>query len=256
MLAGAQTPLELVESWLSRSDQPEFRLRRLQPVYLSQHGFDALTARACDLACTDRPITPSEQAALQGRTVRGVRLAFYGYALYVHPSNPIDSVFTRHIDLVFQRKIVDWKELGGSPGPINLYGPRKSTRGGELLGRRARIWFADPTWEVCDSDTAIVDRVADDPQGLGFAAVGFDGPARYMGIREERHGPPAFPSLEAIEEDRYGFAKVIYAYFEEPASPAVSAALSFLQSDAGAAAMQQTDVWPIPPERSVVPAQP
>jgi ABC-type phosphate transport system substrate-binding protein len=162
------------------------------------------------------------------------------------------------LHLVFQRRIKDWSELAGDQipelkGPISLYGPPKSSRGGSVLCPIANIWFGDPTWQVLDSDDAIVAKVAEDPLGLGFASIGYDEAARYLGLRLERQSPPVFPSLEAIEAEKYGLAKLIYLYYVDPPNPSVQAALDYLFSDAGRRAIESTDLWAIPADRATVP---
>ena len=257
-LAGAQVPVELVQSWLEASDAPRFAVRQVTPVQLSQIGFEKLAAGECTLACTDRPITQRELPQFGRHELLGQRVGFYGYALYVNQQNPLDSVFAGHLPLVFQRKVTDWEQLFGGPdaafeGPIRLVGPAKSTRGGEILARQARIWFDDPTWEVLPGDVAVINAVASDPLALGFASVGYDGDGvRYLGLRMQRTGRPAFPSLEEIESEQYGLAKVIYLYAVQPLSPPAAAARAYLQSDAGRRAMAETQVWPIPAERATV----
>jgi ABC-type phosphate transport system substrate-binding protein len=251
-LGGAQIPVELVESWLGGSREPRFEIARHMPVYLSQHGFDGLISGECALACTDRTIADSEIERAGDLKLDGRRIAFYGFALYVHPANTIDSIFAGHLELLFQKKITDWKELGSGEGRIRLIGPEKSTRGGNVLMRQARIWFADPTWEAMSSDDQIIAAVAADPLALGFASIGLDRGVRYVGLRMQRNGPAAFPSLEEIESDRYGLAKVIYVYFRSPPTPAVQAALDRLFSPSGQDTVRATGVWPIALERSTI----
>ncbi len=251
-------PVELVESWLREAKAPGFTATQVSPVYMSQHGFENLARGECDLACTDRPLAARELEQFGDRDVQGQRVAFYGFALYVNPSNPLDAIFSKHVRLIFQRRIKDWSELAGDripelQGPISLYGPGKSTRGGSILSPIANIWFADPTWQVLDSDAAIVAKVAEDPLGLGFASLGYDEAARYLGLRLERASPPVFPSLEAIEAERYGLAKLIYVYYLDPPNATVQAALDYLFSDQGRRAIETTDLWSIPVDRASVP---
>lgn len=260
-LAGAQVSLELVESWLRASHVGHFRIERVPPVYLSQHGFEHLATGAADIACTDRVLSAREwREKFPAGDVAGYRVGFYGYALYVHPSNKLDSIFSGHLSLLFQRRILDWSELAASEvagleGPIRLVGPRKSTRGGDVLMRQARIWFDRPTWEVFDSDERVIAEVAADPLAVGFASVGYDRGVRYLGLRMERAGRPAFPSLEEIESERYGLAKVLYIYVRTPLTPQTQAVIDHLYSDDGRAAIESTRVWPIPLSRARV-AQP
>lgn len=257
-LAGAQIPVELVDSWLLAARGWHFTTEQVLPVYLSQHGFEKLATGEADLACTDRPLAASELADFEGRSPRGRRVAFYGYALYVHPDNPLDAIYAGHLKLVFQQRMKDWKELAGDAvnweGPIRLFGPSKESRGGSVLAPLARIWFAEATWQERDSDAAILAAVAQDPLALGFASIGYDGPARYLGLRMERGQPPAWPSLEEIESERYGLAKVIYVYISASPESGTEALLEYLFSDAGHQAMEETSVWPIPRERAAISA--
>ena len=257
-LSGAQIAVELVESWLADARPPRFLPVQVAPVYLSQHGFENLARGECDLACTDRRISEADLEKFGDRTVTGQRVAFYGYALYVHPDNPLDAIFGRHIRLLLQKRIRDWRELAGSDlpdwaGPITIYGLGKSTRAGMLLSQYANIFLAEPTWQVQKTDADVIAQVAADPYALGFASIGHDGAGvRYLWLRLERHGPAAWPSLEEIESERYGLAKLIYVYYVDPPSPQVIATLDYLFSDEGRRAIESTDLWAVPRERAAV----
>lgn len=253
-LAGAQIATELVSSWLNASAGARYKTEHIQPLYLSQHGFERLREGAADLACTDRVISARE-AAEMGMPVKGFRVGFYGYAFYVNRANPIDSIYAGHIRLLFRKQIRDWKELGAQmQGSPRLIGPEKGTRGGMILMQQAGILLSDATWETRESDAAVVADVAADTTALGFAAIGLDHDARYVGLRMERNSPPAFPSLEEIESQRYGLAKVIYVYGPDPLPLAGQSALDYLYSESGRAAIEATDVWPLPRERAAAPA--
>lgn len=255
-LAGAQIPVELMESWLREARGPRFETERAGEAVWSQNGFDRLASGEADIACVDRPIGKQELDDLAGKPVEGMRVGFYGFAFYVHPSNKLDSVYAGHIRYLFQRKITDWKELAGQgpqvEGPIRLIGPKKASRGGELLKMQANVFFDRPTWEPKETDEEIIEAVAADPLALGFAAIGLDQGARYLGLRMERTGDPAFPSLDEIESDRYGLAKVIYIYYPTPPTPAVTDLLTYLYGATGRAAIESTGVWPIRRERAAV----
>ncbi|MCP5117278.1 MAG: hypothetical protein GY953_41160, partial [bacterium] len=125
---GAQIATRLVESWLEDARGYNFELEHPEFPTWSDRGFGLLLAGECDLACTDRPISETERKKFADRKIQGYRVAFYGYALYVHPDNRLDSIFSRHIRMVFTKRLSDWKQLAGEEvpgleGPINLYGP-------------------------------------------------------------------------------------------------------------------------------------
>lgn len=257
-LSGAQIAAEMVESWLREARTYSFATRKLWPLDYSQRGIENLARGACDIACTDRLMTSRELEQFGDGAVRGYRVAFYGYALYVHPENPLDAIFAKHLEMVLQGRITDWGQLAGRQipdwqGPIHTYGRAKGTRAGMQLSHMARIFFAKPSWKVCRSDAEVIAAVAADPYALGFATIGYDEGVRYLGLRMERAGRAVLPSLEEIEREEYGLAKVIYVYFVEPPSPAVQAVLEYLQSDEGRAAIEATDMWAVPASRAAVP---
>lgn len=244
-------PVELVQSWLAESSDVRFVTERVNPVYLSQHGFQNLRDGACDLACVDRTIGTTERPEFAAPP-QAWRIAYYGFGLYVHPDNPTDSIYAGHFKSLLRGTMTDWKEVGPWEGKVRVLGPRKSTRGGQALMQQAQIWFADPTWEALESDAEIIREVAADPTALGFASIGYDRDVRYLGLRMERNGRPAFPSIEEIERDDYGLAKLIYLYAASPPSPGVDAAVKFLQSEAGHEAIRRTGLRPISAERAVL----
>lgn len=252
-LSGAQIPVELVESWLGNARVPHFEVERVLPVFVSQNGFEKLLRGKCDLACTDRPIGPQEQEDPEAGRLVGLKVAFYAYALYVNPANPLDAIYAGHLGLVFKQSVTDWKQLGSvGEGPIHLHGPRKATRGGEVLMRQTKVIFDAANWEVHETDAEIVAAVRNDPLGLGFAGVGYDQGARYLGLRMERNEKPMMPSRDDIEGDRYGLAKVIYVYYTDPPNPSVSAVLDHLFSESGRKSIESTGCWQIPRGRAAV----
>lgn len=250
--AGAQIPIELVSYWLGEARSPGFDVTPVAPVYLSQNGYQSLLRGECDIACTDRPPSEMEMKDFGEKKIAGYRVAYYGFGLYVNLDNPVDSIYAGHLKLVMQKRIGDWKQLGGRDVPLTLYGPKKGTRGGQLLAQQARIWFSEPSWVALDTAEQIVQKVSEDPGGLGFATLGYDRDVRYLGLKMERHGAPAFPSLEEIESGEYGYAKVIYVYALDPPGRPAQAAIDYLLSERGARFIRKTDLWPIGPERARV----
>ncbi len=255
-LAGAQISTDLVASWLDMSEQAEFVVTKRWPLRHAQDGFHALATGECDLACVDRRPGEKERTAFGDQPIGGRRLGIRGLALYVHDQNRLDAIFAGHLRMILRGDVTTWEPLAGDQipdltGQIRLYARGKDTLAGMQLAQMAGIFMATPPWTVCESDAEVVARVWEDPAALGFAAIGYDGDGvRYLGLRMERAGDAAFPSLEEIEAERYGLAQVIQVYFAQPPSAAVEAALEYLRSDVARARMAATEVFAIPVERS------
>lgn len=90
----------------------------------TQLGLLALEEGRADLAACSRFLTDEE------RSVSPTLLALDAIAVAVHPDNPVRSLTSSQLRLVFEGKITDWRELGGAPGRITVIGrePGSGTR--------------------------------------------------------------------------------------------------------------------------------
>jgi len=74
------------------------------------------------LARRPRPIKDEEYKALTGAglTVNAYVLALDGMPVIVSPNNPVSELTLEQIAKIFAGEIMDWLEVGGPPGAINL----------------------------------------------------------------------------------------------------------------------------------------
>ena len=68
---------------------------------------------------TGRPLKPAE---IEKFGLVSFPFAIDGVALAVHPSNPVKALTKEQAVAIYTGKITDWKELGGEPGAIDVYG--------------------------------------------------------------------------------------------------------------------------------------
>src|ERR1700726_5023612 len=94
----------------------------------SKTAFEDLAAGDCDIGMASRRITPDEarQCALAGlgdlsSPACEIVLGLDGIAVFVNKSNPINALTKQQLADIFSGRTTDWSQIGGNPGPIDLY---------------------------------------------------------------------------------------------------------------------------------------
>lgn len=133
--------------------------------------------------------------------------AIDGVGIVVNPENSVTALTKAQTGDVFAGKITNWKELGGTDKPINVY-----TRD-EASGTRAVFWKkalgkGDITSKAnfVVSNGAMKSAVAQDPYAIGYVSVGHI---------DKSVTPVAFegtpPTLENVKTGKYTIARGLYS---------------------------------------------
>lgn len=180
-------------------------------------GFADLLAGRADFWMASRPINAGELAraaplgAITAPTQEHV-IALDGLAIIVHPSNPVASLTVAQVRDAFAGRIRDWAELGGPPGPINLYA--RDDKSGtfdsfqSMVLRGAAISGSARRYESTDQLSA--DVVAD-RQGLGFVGLAGVGRAKALAVSDAGTRPLA-PSRLTVGTEDYVLARRLFLY--------------------------------------------
>ena len=107
---------------------------------------------------TGRPLKPAEVEQFGLKTFP---FAIDGVALAVHPANPVKALTKDQVVAIYSGAATDWKDLGGEPGAINLYGREdgsgtRETFTDKLLGKAELA----PTVNVVNSNGAMKTAIA------------------------------------------------------------------------------------------------
>ncbi|WP_439888589.1 substrate-binding domain-containing protein [Pseudomonas sp. MBLB4123] len=213
----------------------------------SSTGFAALHSGSADLAASSRPIKAGEVAALaalgdmRSRDAEQV-IAIDGLAIILHPSNPIEALRIDQLAQVFAGEIADWAQLGGRPGPINLYA-RDDNSGtydtfkelvlaanGKNLAAGARRF---------ESSERLSDLVSRDTQGIGFIGLPYIRQAKALAVAAgDSLAMPPSETLIATED--YPLSRRLFLY-NQPAldNPWAKALIRFAHSPRGQAIVAQ-----------------
>ncbi|MDD6309106.1 MAG: phosphate ABC transporter substrate-binding protein [Clostridia bacterium] len=132
----------------------------------SGSGIQAVQEGRCDIGLSSRNLKEEEAKALDGTVV-----AIDGIAVIVNPANPIADLTIEQIASLYKGGIKNWKEIGGSDGPIVLIGREAAS------GTRDGFESITETKDACKyaqeltSTGDVVQTVASNPNAIGYASL-------------------------------------------------------------------------------------
>jgi phosphate transport system substrate-binding protein len=197
-------------------------------IEIRAHGtgtaFEGLANQTADIGMASRPIRPEEKnrlAALGDMTSRASEhvLGVDGVAVIVHPSNSLDALSLDQVRDVFTGRVADWSQVGGTPGPIQLYARddksgtfetfRDVALRGQGLGAGAKRF---------ENSRELSQAVAGDPRGIGFIGLAFVGGAKALRIAANPGAVALRPTVLTVRTEDYPLSRRLYVY-----TPAASA---------------------------------
>lgn len=133
----------------------------------SSAGITATQTHSADIGMSSRALDDEE------KNLWSVELARDGLVLIVNPANPVKNLTSDQIRDIYAAAITDWSQVGGTKSKINIIAREEGsgTRSAftELLMGDKEI---TPKAIVQDSNGAVRQLVADDPNAIGFISMG------------------------------------------------------------------------------------
>jgi phosphate transport system substrate-binding protein len=191
----------------------------------SATAFQSLLANAADIGMASRRINDKELASLKAAGLGDLTAAkaenvigLDGVIVIVNPGNPVQSLTLDQLARIFSGEIADWKDVGGSPGPINIYS--RDSKSGTFDTFKSLVLEAGKKRELAqsakrfESSEELSDSVAADPAGIGFIGFAYKRSAKVLAIGTSCGLEfAAEPYLVRTEE--YPLARRLYMYVPE-----------------------------------------
>jgi len=133
----------------------------------SSAGIQAVRTGAAQVGMSSRLLTPQEQDLVS------FPIAYDAIAVIVHPGNPVQNLAIDEIRKIFSGQVRRWEEIGGKGAAITLVSREEGSGTREafqhlLMGKTEISLRA----LVQDSNGAIRQVVADDPNAVGYISLG------------------------------------------------------------------------------------
>jgi phosphate transport system substrate-binding protein len=196
-------------------------------IEISAHGsataFSDLRDGKCDIGASSRNIQPDEIAtlsALGDMTSPAAEhvLGLDGIAVIVNSSNPVRSLSKDQIRGIFAGNVTDWTQLGGpQQRSINVYA--RDAKSGTWDTFKSLVLGDTPltsTAQRIEDSRQLSDRVANDPNGIGFVGLAFVRNARSIAVSEPGTHP-VFPTALTVATEDYPLSRRLFFY--TPANP-------------------------------------
>lgn len=268
---GADTMRALARSWAESFNRahPAMPVALDDTTSLSAEGFERLLAGTADCVTYVREPFPAELDAYKAKfggaplvlNVAGGSYATRGgthaIAIYVNAANPLSRLTLQQLDAIFSQErrrggaqaLRSWGQLGldgaWADRPIHPYGMLRRRDSGNppgvvnFLQQRVLLGgeFRDDLREQADRPgetalAAIVHRVAEDPDGIGFSGFGFaEAGVKSLSLAESAEDPDYPGTPETVASRLYPLSRSLYLMVRPAEQGTLSAAQrAFLDS--------------------------
>jgi phosphate transport system substrate-binding protein len=158
-----------------------------------------------------------------------------GITLVVHPQNAIDGLTLPQARDVFFGRILDWEEIGGTPGQIVVVSREdgSGTRGvfEETVMAQKRVTL---TAIVMPSSEAVVEYIARHPTAIGYVSMSYLSPqVKALPIEG------VSPTPATVQSNAYPLTRPLYLLTGQEPTGEVKAFIEFALSPAGQAVVGQ-----------------
>jgi phosphate transport system substrate-binding protein len=212
------------------------------------------------LGLLSRPMNAREHERLQakyGHAPTELKVAVDAVGIYVFKSNPLGSLTLAQLRRAFGRgadAVERWGQLGAAAGD---WADQLLVRYGLEPGRGAHDLFRDLVLQggefmadvrIEPVSTSVVQGVATQPGGIGYASVYFRTPRTRL-LPIERDGEPIEPTADNVSSARYPLARFLYVVVNKPPTaplePATRQFLAYVLSRDGQAVVARQGVFPL-----------
>ena len=186
----------------------------------SANSFKALQAGRADIGMASRPINDSEVKIL--KDIGDMRspasenvVGLDGIAVVVNRSNTVPSLTLAQLRSIFSGQVSDWKDVGGQPGPIHLYG--RDTDSGTydtfatLVMNDKKTPFSKQLTIEHDGDV-IAKAVTEDPNAIGYVGLAQIGSARPLPVSAGPGATALVPSKFTVATEDYALSRRLFLY--------------------------------------------
>lgn len=188
----------------------------------SENALRLLLSGGTDIAISERRITAEEAAQFQ-TTGKGQfssdrnerTLALDGLVALVSPDNPVKSISTQQLALIFSGKISNWAQVGGSNTPIELIiRPETSavTQAFHSLVMAPNNELTIANSQIAEQSLFISDTVQNNLNAIGIDRFSNRRDAKALGVSGVC-GLPIEASVFTIKSGEYPLAQPVFLYF-------------------------------------------
>ena len=214
-------------------------------------GFAALQNKATDLCDASRKIKAKEiETCVKafGKRPTEYKVAIDGLSVYVNSDNPVKELTLEQLDLIFNGKVKNWKEVGGADAPITVYS-RENSSGTYEFFKEHVLKGKDFTSsaQTMPGTAAVLQAVAKDKNGVGYGGAAYGEGAKHLNIKADDASPAVEPSEENVIGQKYPIWRYLYIYVNPALDKGeIAAYLNWIRSADGQKIVKDVGYFPLP----------
>lgn len=212
-------------------------------------GIAALINGTTDIAAASRPIKTSEVEKLKVRfatTGYAYPIARDGLSVYLNEKNPVKELTLAQLREIYTGRVTNWKQVGGADASIILYSRENSSgtyqyfKDNVLLGRDF-----SPRAQTLQGTSAVVNAVAQDPNGIGFGGAAYAKGIRFAAVKKDDKSPAVLPSIETVRSGQYPISRFLYLYTRVKPAKEMKAFIDWATGPEGQAIVTKVGYFPV-----------
>jgi phosphate transport system substrate-binding protein len=218
-------------------------------------GIAAMIQGTTDIAASSRQMKAGEiaDATKAGHAPKEYIVGLDGIAVIVNPKNPVKSLSLDQLADMYTGKVTDWKQVGGTSGPIVLLG-REVNSGTHVFFKEHVVQRGNAksasdyakSMRLLSSSSALVTEVAQNVRTISYVGLGYVTPdIRVVPIAKKAGAKPVMPSEVSVRGNTYPVSRPLYLYTNGEPTGAVKTFLDFVLSADGQAVVREQDFVPI-----------
>jgi phosphate transport system substrate-binding protein len=255
---GSDTMVNLAQAWAEEYAKVEPNVSIEVSGGGSGVGIAALLNKTADIANCSRKIEPeeTEKAKAAGGHPTEFLVGYDGLAIYVHKSNPLDSISLEELGNIYREdgKLTKWSELGvkeipGAKSDDIIRISRQNNSGTYHYFREAVVGkkhdFKGGSLDMNGSKD-VVEQVAKTPGAIGYSGLGYATPAvKILKVSKMKGEPGVVPSIATVHDKTYPISRPLLMYTPDNPTPAAKKYLEWAMSEAGQKIVAATGYVPL-----------
>ena len=238
--------------------------QRWAEIYMSEHkdavvqvtgggsgtGIAALINGTADIAQSSRPMKDKEKTEV--KTKRGaapaeIATAMDGLAIYVHQGNAIAKLTVPQIKAIYQRDILNWKDLGGPDEEIVVYS-RENNSGTYAYFKEHVLKSEDfaPDVQTLPGTASIINAVSKDKWAIGYGGIGYSSGVKNLAVAGNDSSECFRPTEENVETGKYPLARPLFWYTLGEPTGEIKALVDWVLSPEGQKVVTDVGYYPLP----------
>lgn len=144
-------------------------------------------------------------------------IAIDGLAIVVNHKNPLKSINMQQLKSIYEGKLLNWKDVGGTDHPIQVYS-RESTSGTYSMFKEKVLCNGNclATHKSMSYNEDIVDGIKQDFYGIGYIGLGYTlgNELKVLGLVDSTNKSPMVPDYASIKSGNYPLKRYIVAIYD------------------------------------------